>query len=450
MGRQKAKSAKLGDAEDLRAQIDSEREAIAELKKLRRERAALNAEEELPPEDAPLPGSGMIEAVLAELDGEGSFAVYKATDEGKLANIGTYDLGLWPAAMESVVKAKGGGLYTIKFRNADGQIIRAVSRTYDPISAPQALVATPPPANAGLDFAKLLEIMEARAARSEAMVEAARAQATAQQSEMVKAMFAMMAAQNSGGILKDAQSLAVVAKLFKGDERDPLERMLDLKELMDDLKGPAVEPSGTLDRVLTALAGAVLPGAAAALGARAGRGSRRALPPASPAPAGSPQAGVGQPPSAPAVVPEKAPAGAVAPSPVAEPAGAVAKAPAPIGSQPAAQVKTPEGKVVMPLGPYIESFLAAIKSGRSPEDAAIELWQGAVEKGQGGLIQVAAESGDWESLKTDPRISRHTEWVDRFKAELLACIAEDKDDLELERVESEKEKEAELAAADNL
>jgi hypothetical protein len=377
-----------------------------------------------------------VQEILDSLSGSGCFDVVKF-ELGNPKNLGTYDLDLWPNAMEAVVRANGSGEYLTLIKDSTGKIATRIQRTYK-VPEPAAAVVPPAPPAAADPF-KFFELMEQRDSRRNQEIEAMRVELAKVQAASQQQLMEVLKANNQGSLnLKELLPLVIpvlpsIVKMLKGDERDPLERMLDLKELMDDLKGDAPQPSGTIDKVLAALASAFVPGTAAALGAGMGA-RRRALPrpgaPAAPAAAAAPAAipttaAAPLPPGAP---PASSPAGAPGdPQPVA-----AAAAPVPAAAEPAApgpvpavaEIVIPGGKKVIPLGQFIPQFVSAIQEGHTPEAAAEAVFNDALNKSQDAMLEAAVEHGDWEALTTDPRLAQHTEWVARFRAALEQLLGD--------------------------
>lgn len=392
----------------LEAAVERQKKAQAKLDALAQQEIDENAEAE---NGEQLPGGSLIEKVLAELDGEGSFTITRINDEGRSVNIGQYDLESWPAAMEAAVKSKGGGTYTTTFRDSSGMIVRKITRAFDPISAPATV------ASSSSDLVAVLTTMmkaaEDRAARAEQAQENARIEMARLQSENTKAMIEMFKSQNSGGPLKSAQDIVAIASLFKQPAKDPVEDLLNLKELMDGLKEDRPEPSGTMDKVLTALASTLLPAAAGVMAAR-----RKHTPPPPPKP--RPVTSSDPDPLA-APTDDAKRLGAQGDVPVAAPAVAVVPS--------SAETLSPEGQKVIPLGAFIENVVNAIKEGVTPDIAAEAVFDSCAEKGQDVLLKAAVDHGDWDSLKSDPRLSAHGEWVASFRSYLIALFASEEAEL---------------------
>jgi hypothetical protein len=252
----------------------------------------------------------------------------------------------------------------------------------------------------------------------------------------------MMAAQSANGPFKDIQSLAAIVKLVKGDEKDPLEGLRDLLEVKDLLEGDKPEPSGTLDRLLSAL----LPAAAGALARGAGprtpkappaplpvyptgKEPAKALAPVPPAAPGVPLPvyPVGKEPGKPPVLPPSA----VVPSQAPEAVAPVAAASEPSASGVTDADETPpaEDGPMMPLDPYIADLAKMIQAGATPETAAEQFFDFAANKGSTALLKVAVEHGDWAGAKRDPRLAAHAAWIDTFHGYLAELIADEEAEL---------------------
>lgn len=405
----------LAEAEERAARLEA---AVAREEKAQRKLARLqgqSAEEQIREEitDA-LPGSAVIGKIMADLNGEGSFWVYKDQDGGgKAVKIGSYDLTEdWETILDSIVAKKGGGNYTIRFRDSDGAVVKAITRTFDPVTAP-TLGAAAPANDLMTLFASMNKASEDRAARLETALENSRLEMARIQSENTKAMFEMVKAQNSGGFLKEiAPHLPMLMKaleFLRPAEKNPLDEIGNVLDIMDALKDKNAEPSGTWDKIGSVIAQAIAPATAAALGA--GLGARRrpaGPPPVKPLPTGTEPKTITASTAADTVAPGETTAAAPTPAPAVIPSAETSG----------------EGKKVIPLGPFIDNCLTAINSGQSPEAAAEYIFNGAENRGQQDVLRMMVEMGDWESLKTDPRLAPHQDWIARLRAKLSSLIEE--------------------------
>lgn len=407
----------LDEAEDRTARLEA---VLAREKKARRELGRLTvqaeAEDGAAEGEAEMPGAAVIEKVMRDLNGEGSFSVYKEPEGGgNGVKIATYDLCAdWESKVDRIVKAKGAGEYSITFRDNNGVIKKSVTRTFDPIVTPGA--ASMPAVGQSTDVLTLVASMhkanEDRSARLEAALENSRIEMARVQSENTKAMFELVKAQNSGGFFKEIMPLvpvlspviAQILKALKPEEKDPLGQIADVLDVMEALKEKNVEPSGTWDRIGSVIASAIAPATAAAMGGMLGaraRGERKPAP--GPLPTG---------------IETVTPAVPVMPSsavPVKEPASSVI---------PSAEVQTSEGHKVIPLGGFIDNCLTAINGGVSAENAAEAIFNDCEKKNQGEMLDLMVEHGDWDSLLTDPRLANHLEWVNLLRSRLVALIEE--------------------------
>lgn len=366
---------KNGTPQDTASLTDevAEMEALVKRKKKLQALLAEDEGDDIDPEGTPLPGSELIEQVMTELGGDGSFSIVKL-EGGKTMDMGTHDLTLWPDAMEELVKVQGGGNYVLIFRRPDGTIAKRIKRTY-----PASLYPAPAKeASSGSgDMLAMLKIMEDRDARREAQNETLRLEAMKGQQSMMTAMMAMMGAQNKP-MVNNAAELATIAKLFgAGEKKDSLSDLVALKDLLDDLRGDQDDEPMKIqtDNPFVAMLAPVI----AALVPKIG--SRR-LDPAHANPT------------------------LAAPTPVP----AVPATPPPAASIPA--------PVAGSLAEFVPSFKAAIEGGVSPADAAEFAWNAAVSKGSQSNLSDILETADWRTLLTDPYLKEHSQWLTDFRVRI--------------------------------
>lgn len=373
------------DTARIKRAISAKRRALKELQELADQEAELlgaatPASSVEAPEEG-LPGSEKIESILANLTGEGSFDIIKLGAGGVEDNLGSYDVSAWPEGFNLTLKEHGSGNYLLRFRNKQGKHAGRVMRTYRLPGSPTSASA-PAPASGSGDMMAFVKMMQDAADRHERSLTEMRLEMSRQQMESSKNLIELMKAQSSGGLFKNAQDLAVVAKLFKDDNKgSELERLLDLRELLEDFKGSAREEvtadANPLLAMLAPLVAAFIPKPAA----------RRPAPAAAPAPVTL---------APPAVAP--APARAT---------------PAPIpASAPSADASP------MSLAEFVPSFKAAIEAGVMPEDAADFAWKASLEKKNESSLRQLLEQGDWSALGVDPYLLEHSAWLVAFRVHL--------------------------------
>jgi hypothetical protein len=362
----------IGEVADLEALVKRRKKAEAQLR-------ALDEGDDVDPDDAPLPGSELIEQVMSELGGDGSFSIVKL-EGGKTMDMGTHDLTLWPDAMEELVKVQGGGNYVLIFRRPDGTIAKRIKRTY-----PASLYPGPvkeAPSGSG-DMLAMLKIMEDRDARREMQNETLRLEAMKGQQSMMTAMMTMMGSQNKP-LINNATELATIAKLFGDNKKGTdLSELVALKDLLDDLRGDPDEGGIKVetDNPMVALLAPILSALGKGLNAK------------------------------PRI--EAAPV----PAPAAIP-------PAPVAVQPAVLPPAPSGVVSSPspqesgLLEHANMLRTAIDGGVTPVIAADKAWEDAESKGQEKILIELIERGDWDGLKKHPDLSMHVAWLDAFRAAL--------------------------------
>jgi hypothetical protein len=403
------------EASKIEAAVARKRKALRDLAALDQAEAAGSPEVEA----EGLPGANLIKKIISDLNGEGSFWVYKHED-GRTIQVASYDLTEdWEVLMTEIIKAKGGGNYTIKFRDNNGQVIKSVTRTYDPISpAPAAAGGS---SNLETLMAAMLKASDERAARAEAAAEVARVEAGRRQDAYNASMLEFIKAQKSGSFVETIGPLIplltplipALLKLLKPEEKDPLEGIANVLDIIDALKEKSAEPASFMETIGTAIGGALAPAAAALAAAgtknRAPRVERRESPPAP----SSPNAPTAIPPAAAAPAPGKVI------DTTAQPAAAVKPAPAA-----GAGKEEPVSEPKIPLAGYIPQLLAEIESGKTAEDAARDLFREFVEAGQDNILALYVDNGDWDSVRNDPRLTASVRWVDVFYTKLSSLVDE--------------------------
>lgn len=329
--------------------------------------------------DAPLPGAELIEQVMSDLGGDGSFSIVKL-EGGRPLNMGTHDLTLWPDAMEELVRVQGGGNYVLIFRRPDGTIAKRIQRTY-----PASLYPAPAEkATSGSgDMLAMLKMMEERDARREAQNETLRLEAMKGQQAMMTAMLTMMGSKDKP-LINNAAELATIAKLFGDNKKGTdLSDLVALKDLLDDLRGDREDEGVKIetDSPIVALLAPLLQAVSKGMAPRAA--APRPVP-ANPAPPAAVPAlmAKAEPPSAP-------------PTAVASPAAEAGR-----------------------LTQFIPSLKAAIGSGVSAEVAANFAWDKAVEDNKTDYLAELLESGDWGVLDADAYLKEHSAWIGAFRARL--------------------------------
>ncbi|MDE2040576.1 MAG: hypothetical protein KGO96_13675 [Elusimicrobia bacterium] len=336
-------------------------------------RTAEAAEDDVLP-DPDYPGTSKVEEIVKALSETGTVDIYRL-DAGKKIKMGTYDFSSvaeWESAIEAVLKVKGGGDYLCIFREADGRQVGQVQRTFDrDMYKPEPLAqASASPATPGFDFAKLLELQASRDAEHRRDLEAMRLEMARQSQESMRLMVEMVKGSQASP-LKSIQDFALVKKLFS-DDKDPIERMLDLRDLMDEFKGQASrENESPIVRAIERFA--------------EGLASKRPAPPA-------PRASLPNP--APSPAPAKKSDAPVSPAPVERPS----------------------------LGAYAEMFKAAIEGGHAPEVAAVAVYERTAADKRPELQ--AHLNGDWDALAaSDAYLSEHKAWLVAFRSKLAALFS---------------------------
>jgi hypothetical protein len=363
-------------AEELAESVAAQRRSLKELRELRAQEQAIFEDDTQAPEPQAVPGAEKIADIISKLQGEGTFEVFQLAN-GAQSKLGTYDLVAWPEAQEALVRQHGGGEYLTVFRNADGAYAGRVTRTYDP----RSYKGTPAAQTAGMDTAAFLKILQDTNAEHARQMESMRVEMARLQAEQTKLVLEMVKAQ-SVSPFKNVQEIAMLGKLFK-DEGDDLDRLLKLRDFMEDLRGEdapaAVHTDNPLVALITQITGAL---------ARAPQTRPATVPP----------------PAAPAALPNPAPQPA---------APARAEIAPPIPAPEPAPAADP-----LDMAQYVPQFTAAIKAGRSPVEAAKDVWETAEKGGYTQGVELLADQGNWEILDADPFLKEHKKWLDEFRDKL--------------------------------
>jgi hypothetical protein len=376
-GKRARNTSPASSADELADQLADQRRKVRELKRLReQEQELLEGGETVIEADAPtVPGSNKIEEILSKLQGDGTFEVFRLTGGGQ-SKLGTYDLVAWPEAQEALVRQHGGGEYLTVFRHADGSYAGRVTRTYDPSS----YKGTPQAQNGSADAAAFLKILQDANAEHSRQMEAMRLEMSKLQSDQTKMILEMVKSQ-SASPFKNVQEIAMLGKLFKGDN-DEIDRLLKLRDLMEDLKGEPEPAAVHTDNPIVAL-----------ISQFTGALARAQV---SPRPASLPN------PSPEPTRPTPAPTQGKISAPVPE-----------LKSEPATVPADP-----LDLTVYIPQFTAAIQAGRSPIEAAKDVWETAEKGGYTAGIEMIAEDGRWGALEADPFLKQHGKWLLDFRESL--------------------------------
>lgn len=222
------------ETERLKKAVAEKRKLLKEMERLEVEEGQLLEDGEIPQDAEVVPGSGRIEKILGELQGEGTFDVYRLDVSGKQVKLATYDVGLYPAALEKLVAAKGGGDYILTFRNPDGSYAGQVTRTFDGASY------TPAAGGMSDTSLKFMEMMQASEARHQASLEALRMENQRMMLEQQKMMLEMVKAQGSSAEAS-LEKLAKLKGLFSEERPDMISQFLQFKDLMDEMRGEVGE-----------------------------------------------------------------------------------------------------------------------------------------------------------------------------------------------------------------
>lgn len=344
-------------------------------------------------EDGDIPGQGKVAELVDQLGACGSCDISRV-ENGRVVQVGSYDvtsLKDWKDAMDSVLRQKGGGDYLTVFRDGAGHQIGRIKRTYDPqIYKPegQSAVAAASATSADAMMMRFMEIQQAADARHREEMAAMRAELARIQAESQKTLIEVFKSQNQG-FLKNAQELAVLKNLF-APASNPLDQVLDLRELLDELRGDVREESAP---AWEKLINGVIAGLAKA--APAQEAPRRAhTSPAQPAPKlSAPNPGV---PPSPAIPPAKEPA-------------ASGSSDAPLSTKPS-------------LEQYRDNFKTAIQAGHGPERVAELVRSQATTPAEIESLSIMLADGDWDGLLADEFLSQHKSWFETFRKNLSELL----------------------------
>ncbi len=378
----KNKGRKSSDTDALASDVADLEALVKRRKAAQRALEALDNGDDLEGGDdmAPLPGSELVDQVLAELGGDGGFSVTKL-DGGEVLDCGTFDLPLWPDAMRGVIEKNGGGSYVLIFRGPDGKIAKRIKRTYPGGKPAQAAAQTP-----SGDLGSFMKIMSDERIAHEKSMSEMRLEMARQSSESMKMVLAMVTAQNKP-MVNNAAELATIAKLFGAGEKkgNDLSDLVALKDLLDDLRGDPEDAGVKIqtDSPLVALLAPILQAL--------GKGLNAAPKPAPRAPSPVIEA------------PKPAPAAAVPPL-----------TPTP----PAAEPSSPSAAEASGLLQHAAMLKTAIEAGVTPDFAAARAWEDALSKGLTGELEALIEKGDWTGLKAHADLSSYGEWLDAFRVAL--------------------------------
>lgn len=363
-----ARTARL---EKLAARKKKALDALAEVKDMERELGvAVEEEEEIVPPEGIVPEADLsrLEKIVTELEGEGSFEVFYQ-DNGSEAKVGKYDIRDWPNRMEQIAKKKGGGDFKVVFRNSSGHYAGQTTRTYDP----DAYGGKRGGSDGGADMGRFLEILERKEESHQRAMESLRLEMTKMQMEMIKAM-------SGGGVMRNAQDIALIAKLFKEDTKkeDTFEQVRKFTDLLTYLKeGPAAEPVPFLQDAITKGLSLLKPIVEA--------GARRL---------NAPAPGAGTPGTIPAL-----------------PATASAGMPGPVA---AAQSSVPASADPV-LTAYAQRLSMAIVQGLTPNSVATLIFENIEEKDVDGLRMVAGDMEIEKKLSSiSPTIRQNPSWIADF------------------------------------
>lgn len=396
MGKRRAGETGAADltAADIEAEADALERAVARKKRAMRALAKLGEGERggagegspLEPE-ADLPGADKVQAIVTELNGEGSFEVIKVTSSGQ-EQLARYDLAAWPEAVQLLVKEHGGGNYLVVVRNGAGQIAGRVLRTYSKTSygegkAPAALGG----GSSEAVFVRFMEMQQAADARHQQQLETMRLELAKVSAEANRNLLEVLKTQQGGGIFKSAQDVAAIASLFKSDKGSRIDELLDLKELLEDLRGdaPRRDDASLLGVIANALSALV------------------------PKPTRELRAGAPTP----------------APLPEHRPAALPAATKTPPAAPAAPEVQAAEPKPAPPsIAPYIANLRASISDGYTAKDIADTVWKAAkdVDINREALTAMVRE-GDWAPAYADEFLAQHKAWLDDFRTALEGLIS---------------------------
>ncbi len=347
------------------------------------EEALLGAGEKAAAPAESIPGEGKVAEILANLTGQGSFDIIKIAAGGVQESVGRYDVDAWPEGFNLTLKEHGSGDYLLIFRDQEGKHAGRVMRTYRVPGSPAA------PAAAGSGSSDLLALLKIQADKDvahERSMSEMRLEMARQQAESTKLIVDALKAQSSGGLFKNAQDIALIAKLFKDDRPNALEQLMDAKDFLEDIKrstrGETAAEESPLLALLTPVIAAIIPKITPAPRRRAATESGAAARIDAPAPV---------------------PPAAAAASPAA---------PADKGQE----SETSAEIVPVSLADYAPTFKAAIEGGAAPESAADFAVSAAREKGRLPELAELLEVGDWTALDSDPFLKEHTAWLKAFRA----------------------------------
>lgn len=380
------------DVERLEQLLERRRKALAGIAKLAKPEPAPAAESEVP-------GNDRVAEVLEELQGRGSFDINKIEIDGT-KQFGPWDLNLWPEGMETAFAEGGTGTYMVFIRDSEGRIQTRYKRAYKAAAAAGSPAAPAPVAATAADPLKFFEIMQLANDRHSKDLQEMRLEMAKIQAQATQQLIEVLKANNQGGFLKNAQDVAAIGAMFK-DKSNPIEDLLNARELLDDLRGgDEKKPAGPWAPLVSMLAAALTP---ILLKAKAADTPRKVEPPKVETPPAPRADGLLAPPPPPGPAPQ--PAAATTP-PVQPPA-------------PAAAAAAGDGEKKISLLAHLPTIVSAISDGYMPVSAATSIWKMADASKMTNELLDMFEDGDWDELKAQPDLAGHAAWVDELRAVVM-------------------------------
>ncbi len=397
------REAELKKTEEMNRREKKALEDKAELVRQRRElEAAENEPEGDTTEGAPLFGYGDqgFMDVLSSLSDQGSVHVYRTTNQGlkKVAQFPVVDMPSLEQQMEKIAFEYGGGSFTLRVLQPNGQIAKTKTLSFDE----KAYTKPADPAHQeGVMQDRLFQMM----------VESRR-----ESTELMKT-FLMAQAQNKPASPFGNMTVADIMALFKGNSSpvdmtsvfNVVTRALTMGKELAEGKSPTESGTGGEENVLKDLVAPFL-GLLQNITAKVPAAQRPAPLPA-PVRASMPAAArPANPPAVPEVVGEEAAKAAKEEVIVVDPS-----------------IQSIKSSFAYKI--YVPSLLKAAKDAADPAEVAEDILNTVPETHHGILLKLMGNPDVVEYLAAfEPEARTHAEWVKKVAAEVLAQYADEEDD----------------------
>lgn len=161
-----------------------------------------------------------LERVIAELQGEGKFLVYRVLNDQRL-KIGTYPIAEYPDQLDRLAKRYGGGDFEVEFRDEQGHFVTKSRQTFDPEA-----YRSDAPAGAGAPAADLSRVLD----RMDRMAESHRLEMERMRTENMNLLLKLVDASRP--------------------QQRSTEDMIEMFKLAQEMNKPAASPLSSIKEVL--------------------------------------------------------------------------------------------------------------------------------------------------------------------------------------------------------